>query len=102
MRLRVLRDVLDAALGGHGDTLEDEDGEAPEADRGLVQDPSQLVRDSWHGAVSDVIGGITEGEFLIGCRYYGVSDPSLVNTPKWTIYTVECSHCWLSWPTQHI
>ena len=39
------------------------------------------------------IGGIIEGGFLIGCRYYGVSDPSLVNTPKWTIYTVECSHC---------
>lgn len=46
MRLRVLRDVLDAALGGHDDTLKEEDGEAPEADRGLVQDPSQLVRDS--------------------------------------------------------
>ena len=46
MRLRVLRDVLDPALGGHDESLKEEDGEAPEADRGLVQDPSQLVRDS--------------------------------------------------------
>ena len=38
MRLRALGNVLDAAFGGHDVTMVD-DGEAPEADRELVQDP---------------------------------------------------------------
>ena len=43
MGSRVLGDVLDAALGGHDDTMED-DIEAPEADGGLVRAPL-----SWSG-----------------------------------------------------
>ena len=40
----VLGDVLDAALGGHDDTMEDDDIEAPEADGGLVR-----ASPSWSG-----------------------------------------------------
>ena len=73
MRLGILRDVLDAALGCHDEALEEDDGEAPEADRGLVQDPLPAGQAfvTWFCARSD---------WSNYCCYYGVSDPSLVNT----------------------
>ena len=73
MRLGILRDVLDAALGCHDEALEEGDGEAPEADRGLVQDPLPAGQGfvTWFCERSD---------WSNYYRYYGVSDPSLVNT----------------------
>ena len=89
MRLGILRDVLDAALGCHDEALEEDDGEAPEADRGLVQDPLPAGQAfvTWFCARSD---------WSNYCRYYGVSDPSLVNTLQsgqftpWNAATADC------------
>ena len=52
VRLRVLGNVLDAALGGHDDGLEDGGHKAPEADRGLVWDP---LPPSWSGIRDTVL-----------------------------------------------
>ena len=53
VRLRVLGNILDAALGGHDDDrLEDGLDKAPEADRGLVRDP---LAPSWSGIRDTVL-----------------------------------------------